>query len=82
MQISLFGCSTTNAEDLAREQRIAESPQWNGKKFQNFSHATLHLDTVILSKFCARLGAIISCATEVRRIQSDPSDEICVVHVR
>ena len=35
IQISLFGCSTTNAGDLVREQRIAESPQWNGEKFQN-----------------------------------------------
>jgi L-ascorbate metabolism protein UlaG (beta-lactamase superfamily) len=36
IQISLFGCSTaTNAADLIREQSIAESPQWNGKKFQN-----------------------------------------------
>ena len=36
IQISLFGCSTaTNAADLNREQSIAESPQWNGEKFQN-----------------------------------------------
>ena len=35
MQISLFGCSTTNAGDLVREQRIAGSPQWNGETFQN-----------------------------------------------
>lgn len=35
IQISLFGCTTTNASDLIREERIAESPQWNGKKFQN-----------------------------------------------
>ena len=36
IQISLFGCSTTtNAADLIRQQRIAESPQWNGEKFQN-----------------------------------------------
>ena len=33
--ISLFGCTTTNASDLIREKRIAESPQWNGEKFQN-----------------------------------------------
>ena len=35
IRISLFGCSTTNAGDLIREQRIAKSPQWNGKNFQN-----------------------------------------------
>jgi len=36
MQVSLFGCSeATNENDLTRQQRIAESPQWNGKKFQN-----------------------------------------------
>lgn len=36
IQISLFGCSTiTNASDLIRQQRIAESPQWNGGTFQN-----------------------------------------------
>ncbi len=36
MQIFLFGCSTTtNAADLTRQQRIAESPQWNGESFQN-----------------------------------------------
>ncbi|MCK4838495.1 MAG: MBL fold metallo-hydrolase [Desulfobulbaceae bacterium] len=34
-QISFFGCATANADDLIREQRIAESPQWNGKIFQN-----------------------------------------------
>jgi L-ascorbate metabolism protein UlaG (beta-lactamase superfamily) len=32
--ISLFGC-TTNASDLIRQQRIEESPQWNGESFQN-----------------------------------------------
>jgi hypothetical protein len=35
IQISLFGCTATNADNLVREQRIAESPQWNGEKFQN-----------------------------------------------
>jgi L-ascorbate metabolism protein UlaG (beta-lactamase superfamily) len=36
MQVSLFGCSTaTNAADLNRQQRIEESPQWNGETFQN-----------------------------------------------
>jgi L-ascorbate metabolism protein UlaG (beta-lactamase superfamily) len=35
IQISLFGCAAVNADDLVREQRIAESPQWNGKNFQN-----------------------------------------------
>ena len=35
IQISLFGCAVTNADDLVREQRIAESAQWNGEKFQN-----------------------------------------------
>jgi len=36
IQISLFGCSAAaNADDLVREQRIAESPQWNGENFQN-----------------------------------------------
>lgn len=35
IQISLFGCATTKASDLVREKRIAESPQWNGDKFQN-----------------------------------------------
>jgi len=35
IQISLFGCAATNADDLVREQRISESPQWNGKSFQN-----------------------------------------------
>jgi len=32
----IAGCSTTsNATDLVREQRIVESPQWNGESFQN-----------------------------------------------
>ncbi len=35
IQISMFGCTNTNASDLNRQQRIAESPQWNGEKFQN-----------------------------------------------
>jgi len=35
IQISMFGCSTTNASDLNRQQRIEESPQWNGETFQN-----------------------------------------------
>ena len=36
MKIFLFGCSAaTNADDLVRQQRIAESPQWNGESFQN-----------------------------------------------
>ncbi len=35
IQIPLFGCTAANAADLVREQRIAESPQWNGKIFQN-----------------------------------------------
>jgi L-ascorbate metabolism protein UlaG (beta-lactamase superfamily) len=36
MQAFLPGCSTTtNAADLIRQQRITESPQWNGESFQN-----------------------------------------------
>jgi len=35
IQIPMFGCTNTNASDLNRQQRIAESPQWNGEKFQN-----------------------------------------------
>jgi L-ascorbate metabolism protein UlaG (beta-lactamase superfamily) len=36
VQISMFGCFTAaNAFDLIRQQRIAESPQWNGEDFQN-----------------------------------------------
>jgi L-ascorbate metabolism protein UlaG (beta-lactamase superfamily) len=35
IQTSLFGCAATNADELIREQRIAESPQWNGEIFQN-----------------------------------------------
>ena len=31
----MFGCTTTNASDLNRQQRISESPQWNGETFQN-----------------------------------------------
>jgi len=35
----LIGCSTTsNATDLVREQRVIESPQWNGQAFQNLEH--------------------------------------------
>ena len=34
IQISLLGCASTFATDL-NQQRIEESPQWNGKKFQN-----------------------------------------------
>ena len=35
IQISVLGCTTTNASDLIREKRIAESLQWNGETFQN-----------------------------------------------
>lgn len=35
MQISMFGCGTTNAADLARQQRIEESLQWDGEAFHN-----------------------------------------------
>ena len=35
IQISLSGCAATHADDLIRQQRIAESPQWNGETFQN-----------------------------------------------
>ena len=35
IQISMFGCNTTSASDLNRQQRIEESPQWNGESFQN-----------------------------------------------
>ena len=35
LQIALFGCVATNAEDSARQQRIEASPQWNGEAFQN-----------------------------------------------
>ena len=31
----MVGCTTTNASDLNRQQRIEESPQWNGETFQN-----------------------------------------------
>lgn len=33
--ISLLGCTSTSASDLKRQQRIEESPQWNGETFQN-----------------------------------------------
>jgi len=35
IQISMVGCTTTNTADLNRQQRIEESPQWNGETFQN-----------------------------------------------
>jgi len=35
IQISLSGCAVTNPDDLVRQQRIEESPQWNGESFQN-----------------------------------------------
>lgn len=35
IQIILFGCATTNADDLIRKQRILESSQWSGEYFQN-----------------------------------------------
>ena len=35
IQISVFGCTTTSASDLNRQQRIEKSPQWNGETFQN-----------------------------------------------
>ena len=36
MQASLLGyAANANAADLVRQQRIAESPQWNGEGFQN-----------------------------------------------
>ena len=35
IQISMFGCTATNASDLSQQQRIEESPQWNGEAFQN-----------------------------------------------
>ena len=35
IQISIFGCNATNASDLNRQQRIEESPQWNGEAFEN-----------------------------------------------
>lgn len=31
----MFGSTITNASDLSRQQRIEESPQWNGEIFQN-----------------------------------------------
>jgi len=38
IQISLLGCADTNASDKNRQQRIKESPQWNGESFQNPEH--------------------------------------------
>ena len=35
IHISIFGCSVTSASELHRQQRIEESPQWNGEAFQN-----------------------------------------------
>jgi len=35
LQISMLGCSTTNASDLSQQQGIKESPQWDGETFQN-----------------------------------------------
>jgi L-ascorbate metabolism protein UlaG (beta-lactamase superfamily) len=35
IQISMFGCATSNASDLNRQQRIEKSPQWNGETFHN-----------------------------------------------
>ena len=35
VQLFLFGCASTNADELIRERRIVESPQWNGERFQN-----------------------------------------------
>ncbi len=35
IQISMLGCSTTYASDTNRQQRIEDSPQWNGETFQN-----------------------------------------------
>ena len=32
IQISLFGCAAVNADDLDREQRVSESPQWERGK--------------------------------------------------
>lgn len=32
---SFFGCATTNASDVIRQERITESLQWNGERFQN-----------------------------------------------
>ncbi|MEN8180726.1 MAG: MBL fold metallo-hydrolase [Pseudomonadota bacterium] len=40
IQISFFGCTTTNASDGIRQQRITESPQWNGEIFQNPEQVT------------------------------------------
>lgn len=35
IQASFFGCATTSASDVIHQKRIAESPQWNGERFQN-----------------------------------------------
>jgi len=35
IQISLYGCTASNATDKSRQQRIEESLQWNGETFQN-----------------------------------------------
>ena len=35
IQIAIFGWTSTNASELHRQQRIEESPQWNGETFQN-----------------------------------------------
>ena len=35
LQIFMFGCATSNASETNRQQRIEESPQWNGETFQN-----------------------------------------------
>ena len=35
VQIWIFGCTAINASELNRQQRIEESPQWNGETFQN-----------------------------------------------
>ena len=33
--ISLVGCTVAHADDLIRDQRIAESTQWDGNTFRN-----------------------------------------------
>jgi L-ascorbate metabolism protein UlaG (beta-lactamase superfamily) len=35
IQIFMFGCTTTGESDLNRQQRVEESPQCNGERFQN-----------------------------------------------
>ena len=35
IQIAIFGSTATYASELHRQQRIEESPQWNGETFQN-----------------------------------------------